>query len=115
MPSQPATKQDIKELLTDFGVTHAKQFQRIDERFDRVDKKLTEHDAQFKRIDERFDKVDERFDDIAQGIKILDEATTGTFRLIDTKLDHLLTDTRYDQLERRLTQVEHALYGDRRS
>jgi archaellum component FlaC len=89
MPSQPATKQDVKELLQDFGHVHAQQFKRIDGRFDTIDHKLTEHD-------DRFESITDHLTDI------------------DLKLSRLLTDTRVEQLEHRVASLEHALYGDRR-
>lgn len=52
------TKKDLWNTLTEF-------FEKvIAPHFDRIDKKLGEHDRKFDRVDARFDNVDNRLDKI---------------------------------------------------
>jgi tetrahydromethanopterin S-methyltransferase subunit G len=88
MPTQPATRQDIAELLHDFGHVHAQQFKRIDQRFDHVDKEM--HSIKVATADQ--------FGDVAERLE-----------RVESKVDRLLTDTHYEQLERRVARLEHLL------
>jgi len=96
MKSQPATKKDIKELLTDFGKVHAKEFKHIRG-------KLSEHNAKFEVIDKRFDRVDSEI----ESIKILH---SEDFATMNAKLDRLLTDTALQRLSQRVQKLEKAVF-----
>lgn len=102
MPSQPATKQDLKAFFTDDLKPH-------------FDRKVEEVKAYTKRT------ADELTTHVRKEIQAAHAATADELADIKAtlddhtaKLNRLLTDTRVENLEQRVASIEHALYGDRR-
>ena len=76
-----ATKFDLKELKSEFGVLKGDiegvkveirdMRKNMDERFEQVDKRFDEVDKRFDEVDERFENIDKRFDDVDSSLAIL--------------------------------------------
>jgi len=60
MSANEITLNTIFEILKD----HTARFDRMDQRFDGVDKRLDHMDERFDRVDKRLDRIDERFDGV---------------------------------------------------
>jgi chromosome segregation ATPase len=81
------TKDDLKNIE---GLLKGK-FDKIDERFEEIEKRLETHELIFTEIFKRFDKVDKKFDEIEK-------------RLMSHELTFLKMFKRFDTLERNLTK-----------
>jgi exonuclease VII large subunit len=58
LSAEPATKDDIKELI---GVMN-KKFEQVDKRLNQVDKRLDKFDMRFEQVDKRFEQMNKNFD-----------------------------------------------------
>ncbi len=88
-----ATKQDVKEIVngavTDLATVISDIIaglgSHMDERFNKVEARLDDHDRKFEQIDQRFEQIDQRF------------------MQIDQRFDAV--DKRFEQMEQRFNKV----------
>lgn len=78
----------------------------IKREFDRINKKLNDHDKQFTKIDQRFDKIDQRFTKIDSK---LDSMQTD---ILSFKLELLDINLKLDRLEKRTFEDDDAFASD---
>jgi len=103
--SQVAFNEKVIERLdrTDHRLSKIdERLDRMDERFDRTDERLDRMDQRFDRMDERLDRMDERFDRMDQRFDRTDERLSN----IDRRLDR--SDERSDKMEQHLGYLRGA-------
>jgi predicted nuclease with TOPRIM domain len=71
---------DVKARITDLHRTMDERFDRVNERFERLEA----------RDDERFDRMNERFDEMYRHISTMTRWTVGTLALLGTTITILM-------------------------
>lgn len=96
-------RSDIRHLQSD--VTDIKADQRIG--FDKIDDRFDKVDARFEKIDDRFDKVDDRFQKMEDRFDKVDVR----FQKMDDKVDarFLKADDRFGSIEKGLADLKVSL------
>ncbi len=90
------TKDDLKNIE---GLLKGK-FDKIDERFEGIEKRLDSHELIFEKIFNRFDKIDERFEEIEKRLETHELIFTEIFKRFDK------VDKKFDEIEKRLMSHE---------
>lgn len=79
------------------------QFDKVDQRFDKVDRQLGRVDQRFAKIDEQFDKVDQRFAKVDEQF----DKVNQRFAKVDERFDE--ADQRFDDLGNQIKGVKRDL------
>ncbi len=76
------TKEDLNAIENIVG----RRFDKVDERFDRMDEKFEQIDGRLERMDEKFEQIDGRFEQMDERFDTVDRNTDLLNRKIDREI-----------------------------
>ncbi|MEA3324790.1 MAG: DUF3782 domain-containing protein, partial [Euryarchaeota archaeon] len=89
-----------------------KRFEKVDQQFEKIDKRFEKVDQQFEKVDKRFEKVDQRFDEMARNQREIQLTVSALGGRVGYGLEEIIKRTVEEFSGQTFRKIEHLWLRD---